>query len=509
MSPSKTESTEQESRNKREFERIRWEDISLYDFVQEFWGELERKRFVPGKHIEALCEHLEAVFDGRITRLLVNMPPRHAKSSIICVLFRVWTWIKRPSLQWLCSSYALRLAMRDNYRCRRIILSSKFQKHYGHLFKLKKDQNAKIRFENDQFGYSQASSVGSSATGDGGDILLIDDPHAIDDKRSELARETVHEWFKDTWCSRLNDPATTAMIVVAHRVHDDDLSGYILRGQTGEHWVHLNLATEYEPDRKCVTETENFRWEDWRELKGELLWPERFPANIVERAKKRHGTDGYSALYQQDPVPAGGGKYKKAWLRYFTETDAAYLLETANGVRSVLKQECWKFATGDVAISEKQDADYTVFCVWVVTPALDLLLIDMVRDHLSNPEQLKQMKLLRLKHGVYFVIEKVAYQSALIQQAILNGIPCKGYYPEGDKVSRSADAVIWMENEKTFLSKYAEWLQETENELLRFPKAPHDDIADNFPMAAKEISVGGVEVLDEETAEALTSYAGY
>src|SRR5262249_34540214 len=156
--------------------------------------------------------------------------PRHAKSSIIAVLFYLWGAIKKPHLRWLCASYALSLATRDNVKCRRVILSPQFQERYGYRFKLTRDQNAKIKFENNKFGCRQAVSVGSSVTGEGFDIGVIDDPHSIDEKRSDVTRESALEWFRDTWCTRLNDPLTSAMIVVGQRVHAEDLCGYILSG---------------------------------------------------------------------------------------------------------------------------------------------------------------------------------------------------------------------------------------------------------------------------------------
>src|SRR5437773_8801198 len=122
------------------------------------------------------------------------------------------------------------------------------------------------------------------------------------------------------------------MIVVGQRVHAEDLCGYILSGETGEHWVHLNLPAEYEPSDRCITYTPDGQkfWEDWRKLEGELLWPERFPMPIIERAKRRHGPLGYAALFQQRPVPAGGLVFKSENERYFTidHEAGAYLLET-------------------------------------------------------------------------------------------------------------------------------------------------------------------------------------
>lgn len=491
--------------NKREFQRIEWEEISLYDFVREFWPVIEPgKPFVDGKHIHALCQHLEAAVEGKILRLIVNMPPRHAKSTIISVLFRVWVWIRKPQTKWLCASYALSLATRDNVKCRRLILSPKFQEHYGHVFKLTKDQNAKIKFENDKSGSSQAVSVGSSATGEGGDILLIDDPHGIDEKRSDVTREGTLDWFKDTWCTRLNDQKTSIMIVVGQRVHDQDLSGYILSGETGEHWVHLNLATEYEPEDKCVTHLADgtFFWEDWREVEGDLLWPERFPAYVVERAKKRHGAMGFAALYQQRPVPAGGGQFKQKWFRYFHNAGTHYELETPEAVKRYQVDQCQRMITVDLAISEKQTADFTVFSVWAVTPEKELLLLDRLRDRIDNPEQQKQLQLLYQRyHPGYIQIENVAYQLALIQQLRKQGLPIREYKPVKDKVARATTASVFYEAGRIYHPKNAAWLQEWEQELLLFPMGRNDDQADTVSMACD--AIGGPQMSAEDHLDAM------
>lgn len=487
----KTRVSNEES-NERKFSQIDWENISLYAFVREFWPVIEPgKPFVDGKHIEAICLHLEAVTDGRITRLLVNMPPRHAKSSIISVLWRVWTWIKKPATRFLCASYALSLSIRDNVKCRRLILSQKFQERYGHIFHLTRDQNAKIKFENDKRGYSQAVSVGSSATGEGGDILLLDDPHSIDEKRSDVTREAALDWFKDTWCTRLNDQNTGAMVVVGQRVHGQDLSGYILSGDTGEHWVHLNLPTEFEPDNRCVTSSPDgtFKWSDWRVLEGDLLWHERFNEKVIERAKRRHGPQGFAALYQQRPVPLTGNLFDIGNERLFTIDREAglYLLETPRGIKPIPIKDCYHFTTSDVAAKAKEQNDWTVFATWSITPDLDILLVDLKRGHWTIPEQAQiGFKTFREFNSdsyqcVYF--EDVGYQSAIGQEMISLGAPCLPFQPEGDKVLRAGGASIWQRLGKLYFLKFARWLEEFRKELYLFPKGEHDDQVDTVSMS--------------------------
>src|SRR6266702_6854284 len=204
-------------------------------------------------------------------------------------------------------AYALNLATRDNLKCRRIIKSKWWQDRYGHLFELTKDQDAKMKFENNFSGYRQAVSVGAAGTtGEGGDILVIDDPHPIEQKRSDIKRETVLDWFLNTWMSRLNDEATGAMIVVGQRVHSQDVSGLIKEGAAGGQWVELNLPAEYEAGSPCRTYWPSGKvWEDPRvdPVKNTVdpvyLWKKRFPPEVIEQKKRIHGPLGFAAIYQQ------------------------------------------------------------------------------------------------------------------------------------------------------------------------------------------------------------------
>src|SRR5581483_10351070 len=297
------------SRAEIEAERCK-RDFTL--FVKQAWPIIEPGTpYVSGWHIDAIILHLEALARGTIKRLLVNMPPRHAKSSIISVLWPVWMWLQNPSIRFLCASYDMPLAVRDNRKCRLLIRSEWFQERFGSLFQLRRDQNEKSNFENSKGGYRVATSVGGG-TGKGGDFLIIDDPHPIEQKKGQLRREDVLDWFKDTWSTRLNSQVDGCMIVVCQRVHDQDLSGYILAGSAGEEWVHLNLPAEYDEGSACRTYTPTGKelWADPRTEQGQLLWEERFPREVIEKEKRVHGPLGYAALYDQRPVPAGGNVYK-------------------------------------------------------------------------------------------------------------------------------------------------------------------------------------------------------
>src|SRR6185312_15222661 len=488
-------------------------------YVALAWHVIEPGRpFVPGWHLDAIAEHLMAVSRGEIKRLLVNMPPRHGKSSLINVLWTSWLLLNTPSIRLLCGSYALNLATRDNLKCRRIIKSPWFQSRYGHLFALTKDQDAKMKFETDKLGYRMAVSVGSSATGEGGDILILDDPHNIDEKESEVKRLSALDWFDNTWSTRLNDAQTGAMVVVGQRIHQEDVSGHILEGNTDGEWVHLNLPAEYDPATPCKTYFPSGKafWCDPRTDEGELLWEKRFPVPVIERAKKRHGPLGYSALYQQNPVPPGGYIFEAQYERLFTVDAEAnlYLLETPDGIRPVVMTQCAIHITSDVAAKAKEQNDYTVFCVWAITPRKEVLLLYVLRAHLRIPKQIEEGYKLYLAYvdGRFqvFWFEDVAYQGAFGQFMLEKSVPCLPFVPKGDKVLRAGGASIWMKLGNVYFLKHASWLEAWRKEIYFFPKDARDDQTDNLSMICiivKETS--DVEPLDEETASALRGFVGY
>lgn len=487
---------------------------SLRYFFQQAWKIMEPGTpLLWGWHLDALVEHLEAVIRGDIHKLVCNLAPGHAKSTMFSVALPAWVWTFQPTSRWLCASYSLDLAMRDNSNCRFLIASEWYQSLFGRTVQVKLDQDAKGFFENTRRGYRICTSVGSKGgTGKRGTHLLIDDSN--DSKATAFDLEETIRWYARTWMSRLNDMEHGTMIVVGQRIHQNDLTGHLL--ELGG-WEHLCLPTEYEPDRKCFT---SIGWSDPREVEGELLWPEKFTPEVVNDLKRSMGSYVYAAQYQQLPVPSSGGQFKQEWLRYFTETNDAYILETEYGTKSFLKTECWKFGTADLAISSKETADYTVFCMWAVTPERDLLLIDRIRERLDNPEQQKQLALLYHRHlPVFLKIESIAYQLALIQQLRRQGLPVREFKPVRDKVTRATTAAVYYEAGKVYHPKHASWLVEWEEELLFFPLAKHDDQVDNVSMATEELgspgSVGGMlqdtnrdeGMEDDEQEEEQSAYA--
>lgn len=487
---------------------------SFKKFAVAAWHVIEpSKPLIWNWHLDAVCEHLQALYFRQITRLLCNIQPGVAKSTFFGMLFPAWTFTNDAALRWLCASHSLDLAIRDNKNCRDLIQSEWYQARYGHLFRLKGDQNVKSYFETDQRGYRMAVAVRGSGTGKRCDISLIDDPNnAMDGEKDQQA---VTEWFGKTWIPRHNDQEKSPMAVVGQRLGQNDLSQHII--ELGG-WEHLNLPTEFEPGRRCHTSVIGEFWKgyDPREEEGELLWEEKFSRESVEQTKHGMSPLEYFAQYQQSPVPPGGYVFEAQYERLFSVDQEAnlYLLETPDGIKPVVMSGCKIYITSDVAAKAKEKHDFTVFAVWAVTPAKEILLLYVFRDHLRIPKQVEQA------YKVYqsylddrfqsFWFEDVAYQGAFGQYLTEKGVSCEEYHPKGDKTLRAGSAAIWMKLGNVYFLKNASWLEKWRSELYLFPQDAHDDQVDNLSMISIIVKMAkDVEPMDQETANAIRNYAGY
>lgn len=337
-----------------EIDRVRAKR-SLAAFVRMAWPTIEPNEYVHGWHIDALCEHLEAITDGVelpdgsiYNRLLVNIPPGTAKSMIVSVLWPCWEWgpAGKPQSRFLCVSHAQKLAIRDNMRSRRLIMSEWYQQRWP--IKMVSDQNEKMKFENDKGGWREASAA-ESITGSRGDRVILDDPHSVEGAASEQMRESTIEWFLESLPSRMNDPIRSAIVVIMQRLHEEDVSGVILEKKLG--YDHLCLpmrATLWRKDFPTL-----LGYVDPRTCEGQLLFPERFPEDVVKRDEKVMGQYAVAGQFQQEPAPRGGGVIKREWWQPYLE--AAY------------PPMSFIVASLDTAYTEKTENDPSALTVWGVT----------------------------------------------------------------------------------------------------------------------------------------------
>ena len=273
---------------------------SLKHFVSQAWNIVEPAYpFRSNWHIDAICDHLEALRKREIRQLIINIPPRCMKSLAASVFFPAWCWTNEPSAKFVYASYAQTLSIRDSMKMRRVITSPWFQQNWP--IKLEVDSNQKIKFENVATGYRIATSVEGIATGEGGDFVGCDDPHNVNEAESDVKRGSATTWWDETMSSRLNDPKTGCRFIIMQRVHEQDMTGH-LKEKGG--WEHLCLPMEYDPKAKCVVEVTGFK--DPRTEENELLWPEHIGTEEIDRLKRNMGPYAYNGQYQQNPVPRKG-----------------------------------------------------------------------------------------------------------------------------------------------------------------------------------------------------------
>lgn len=260
-------------------------------------------------HIEAISEYLAACARGDIKRLIINMPPRMLKSTIISVAWPAWLLGHDPKCRIMAASYAQSLAEKHSEDCRAIVRSD----WYGRVFpemQLVREQNSKTKFMTRARGYRLAVSVGGAAIGEGGNFLIVDDPINALQARSAVQRDMVNAWFEHSFATRLDDKQRGVMVVVMQRLHGEDMSGYLL--EKGG-WEHLCLPA-IAPARTLISMG---GWRHGRDA-GTALHEAREPLALLERTRAEIGSANFEAQYQQAPVKAAGEIIKPEWFPRFT-----------------------------------------------------------------------------------------------------------------------------------------------------------------------------------------------
>lgn len=360
--------------------------LSLHSFVKLGWSQIEpARKLVDNWHLQVLSSHLEAISNGEINRLVINVPPGMMKSLSTSVFWNAWEWGPRatPSMRYIGFSWEQELAIRDALRTRRLIQSTWYQMLWGDMFKMTSDQNLKSRYENDKTGFRIADYVGAG-TGERADRCTIDDPHLVKAAESEAKREGALMWLSETLPTRMTDPDRSAIVLIMQRIHEQDMTGDILQRDLG--YEYLMLPMEYEPKRCSYTvvpkkgekakkmrflkEAEIWvpndfkpvtsedaqllpqfhaarpKWvykQDERTQEGELLFPGRFSREVVERDKKAMTEYSVAAQFQQRPTVRGGSLIKRHWFE----------------IVKAIPQDCYWVRRWDLASSTAASSAFT------------------------------------------------------------------------------------------------------------------------------------------------------
>lgn len=492
------------------------------EFVRQAWPLVEGNRpFKWNWHIEALCDHLQALYDRKLGKhkLLANVPPRTSKSTILSVMFPCWVWTQNPNLSFVFASYSFNLARDHAYKRRAILDSSWFRDRWGHVVQMSEDRNNIAEMSNRQHGTMYTTSTDGTTTGKGGDILILDDPNSAEEMESEVQRASVLRFIDVTWSTRMNDPANYLEILIQQRTHVDDVTGHVLKKNPDE-WCHFKVPMEYDPDRRCVTPI----WADPRTFKGELLDAERFPKAFVDQKRRDLGPYFYAGQYDQEPAPAEGGIIKRSWILHYEVKEGRLCLPKDE--YKIDPMNCVRFCTVDLATSKKDtdkaDPDYTVIAAWCVFHSHRgtlILLLDLVRERLAGPDIEKKIEAMdQVWKFSVLAIETIGFQLNIAQQLLSKGYRVREvsssldaiYRIDKDKVARAYGATPLMADGRFYTPTYATWLGEYIHELIRFPAAGHDDQVDVTSIAvaiADKIPARSIYQEQDERSDRITQSA--
>lgn len=472
---------------------------SFSKFVEKYWSLVSQDKFVRGYHIDAICEHLQAIADGKIKRLVINVAIRHTKSLLCSVLFPVYLWLKRPEARIITATYSKDLTVRDAVRSRQLIEQLEFQSRFPHLH-LVDDSNRKDYYQNSAQGHRLSVSIGSRTTGFDADFICVDDIHDMATRNSEAERNNAIDYFETALSSRLVYTGREAIVVAGHRVHEDDLYSRLRAKYSDDgSWSWLVLPEEYNP--KFAGWYNGIGWKDRRQ-EGELLWKEKFSRDVLEQEKKRYRHE-YSTIFQQEPVSPDGHTFKSAWFKHYQQNEEEYIL----GEKHYSKSKAVRFAVCDTAISTSSTADYTVVQVYDIV-GCNFVLVDQLRRRLDGVKIVPTVAEFVKRHNVQwisveaeFVGKFVADQLRGQHNLIVRNFSAKKH---GDKETRAISAEIRLEAGQIWFPSRQGWVADLESELLGFPNGAHDDQVDCLSICclvgAKYLQTEKADLSPEEQA---------
>lgn len=463
-------------------DRIRARCVPLAGFVREAWRVLEPNTpLVWNWHLDAMCDHLEAITAGRINRLLINVPPGSSKSMIVSVLWPAWEWSRgMRSMRYLTTSFAEDSVKRDTRKTRDLIMSEWYQALWPEV---KLTRTGEMSFQNSDTGTREGTAFGS-LTAKRGDRLIIDDPHSTKTAESDVERESTVRQFREGALNRLNDQERSAIVVVMQRLHESDVAGTILAMKMG--YVHLNLPMEYEPERHCSTV---IGFEDPRHEDGELLDPQRFPRNVVDDLKLGMGSYAYAGQYQQRPTAREGGLFKRSWFKFVAAVPSGH------------RRRCraWDWAATKKMASN--NPDWTAGVKVSRGQPGDFLVENVVRFRGSPAEVQATTKAHAATDGVATTIritqDPGQAGKAQVETTIkdLAGYAVVSKPATGDKATRAAPAAVQAEAGNIYILMTGDpdldaWIEPFLTEVCNFPAAAHDDQVDGLADAVNELALG-------------------
>jgi predicted phage terminase large subunit-like protein len=421
--------------------------------------------FLPSWHIEVMAAKLQAVKDGRLKRLIINIPPRHLKSLAASIALPAWLLGHNPSAAIVSVTYGQELSDKFARDCSAVMMSS----WYGGVFatRLSSSRAPLQELITTKNGFRMATSVGGVLTGRGADYVIIDDPLKPSDAMSESRRVGANEWFDGTLYSRLNDKTAAAIVIIMQRLHEDDLVGHVL-GQEG--WEVVTFAAIADVDERHIVDTP-FGRKEFRRGAGEALHPQRESLVTLSQIRAALGEYNFAGQYQQSPAPAGGGMVREEWFRRYRSEQLPQSFDQI--------VQSW-----DTANKPTELADHSVCTTWGVKGP-NFYLLNVLRKKLAYPDLKRAVREQnKLFKPTAILIEDKASGTQLIQELLEEGLSkISRYKPDGDKVMRLHAQTATIENGFVHLPEAAHWLSDYLAEFMMFPNGRYDDQVDSTAQA--------------------------
>jgi predicted phage terminase large subunit-like protein len=460
---------------------------SFKEFVKQAWPIVEPAvPLIPGWHLDAICEHLQAVNERQIQRIVINVPPGSSKSLLTCVLFPAWEWLRDPTLRYLCCSYAEDLAIRDARRARNLIESEWYQRRWSKKFSMSGSKNSAERYENDKSGYRISFNV-RSGLGERGDRMICDDPHNTKQASSDIEREAAVSSWRETMSMRANTLERAAWIIIMQRLNERDLAGQML--EMG--YEHLCLRMRYDSRKSALIKPTSINFTDPRTEDGELLHPTRWSEETVQNMEKMLGPYSASGQLQQDPSPSGGGIFKEHCWRYWQfkgqnlepplvkQPDGNYAAATLVSIELDELEE--QAQTWDCTFKDTKTSDFVAGQVWGKKRA-DRFLLDQRLARLDCPATILAVQDMSKRWPKTYLklVEDKANGPAVIASLKKDVSGLVAVNPCGGKTARANAVAPQIESGNVYLPhpQNSPWVKGFIENCNVFPNGAHDDDVD-------------------------------
>jgi predicted phage terminase large subunit-like protein len=416
------------------------------------------------RHLVFVRRYLEQVRAGTLKRLIIQLPPRHGKTEHATIRFPIWWLEQEPWLRVIVGAYNQILANKFSRKARRIAASR---------MALSKERTAVEDWETDEGGGIRAVGVGSGITGQGGNLVVIDDPvKSREEAESEAFRERVWDWYTEDLYTRLEPGG--AIILQMTRWHEDDLAGRILASEDAPNWTVISLpaiAEDADPLGRAP---------------GEALCPERFDVEALKGLAVVVGSRGWSSLYQQQPAPATGAIINTEFFRYYTTR--AHPILGVPFIPDVLEMQMQSW---DFSFKNLKDSDRIAGQAWGTSGA-DCYLLDavaLIADFMRSIDAVHDLTR-KWPQALAKLVEDKANGPAIIS-ALRNKIPgLIAIEPDGDKISRAWAITPLVEAGNVWLPhpSIAPWVAEFKLECARFPYGRYDDQVDAMTQILRRLA---------------------